>query len=181
MADEQQQNAVTENTAGERAENTTQEPQEGAQETMQGETQPDTQAKEEVPAEVLRDELTQARKDAANYRTQVRDLQEKLSNAKSAEEVSQITADFDAKLAELEIQNLRTSIAYELQLPPAAAKRLAGSTEEELRADAKELAELFGSAKAPRGQRDLRGGLDPSENHSGFDVAGVRSQMPKRR
>jgi TolA-binding protein len=68
---------------------------------------------------------------------------------------------------EATVAELRREVAEQHKLPPSLARRLTGSTREELAADAAELAELVGTASKPAGppsarpSADLRGGNDP--------------------
>ena len=75
----------------------------------------------------------------------------------------------EKRVAELEAQATRLEVAFENGLTPAQAKRLVGSTREELEADAKELLATF----------------KPAADESGDKVAdsldlGVRGAAPKK-
>src|SRR5690349_696993 len=75
-----------------------------------------------------------------------------------------------ARVTELELSEARREVAAAKGLSPAQAKRLVGTTREELEADADELLETFGGngdtkTKPPppgRAREDLRGGNDPT-------------------
>jgi hypothetical protein len=113
----------------------------------------------------VRKELEDARKEAAEKRVLARDLQEKLANAKTPEEVQQIVAANDTKTANLEAQLARERVARKTQLDEDLVEFLTGKTEEELMAQA---AKLAGRKKADDDgtvvvtQQSPRGGLDPS-------------------
>ncbi|MFI5863556.1 hypothetical protein [Streptomyces sp. NPDC051546] len=147
-----------------------------AGETPAGDETTSTEGKsEEVPAEVLRKELTDVRAEAANYRVKLREVEAKFANAKTPEE-------FEAAVSELKVQNealerqiLLNNVATKYELPAALAKRLAGTTPEELEADAKELQKLV----APAAPESLRGGLDPEDDPDDFDP--VKAVLAARR
>lgn len=61
-----------------------------------------------------------------------------------------------AKLAAIEHERQRAAVAAELQIPAAMAGRIQGETPEEMRADAKKLAEALGPYSGPS---------DPSQGH----------------
>lgn len=82
--------------------------------------------------------VKELRDESAGLRVKLREVEEKLASAKSQE-------DIDAALSELSAQNeqlRREVIAGRHKLPPQMAARLAGKTDEELEADAQELARL---------------------------------------
>lgn len=84
--------------------------------------------------------------------------------AKEAEEKATANADAGEKVTALEAEILRMRVALKHGLPESLAKRLTGTTEEELLADAEELLNLFGGKKPPTQQpkESLRGGGDPT-------------------
>ncbi|WAB08713.1 scaffolding protein [Streptomyces phage Andris] len=151
-------------------EETVETPPEG--ETPQGDETPSTEVKpdekpadESVPPEVLRKKLTDANAEAANYRTKLRETEAKLSKAKTVEEFEAATSELRGQIEALERQILLNDVAAKYELPPALAKRLTGSTPEELDADAKELQKLV----APSQPESLSGGLDPEDDEEDFD------------
>lgn len=109
----------------------------------------------------LQKELTRARKEAAKYRTELRDAQTKLSEAKTPEEVEAAISELRDTNAKLERQILVNKVAAKHDLPDALADRLKGSTLEELEADAKLLASV---ATAPAAPSNLEGGLSPDDD-----------------
>ncbi|ATI18710.1 scaffolding protein [Streptomyces phage Daudau] len=122
-------------------------------------------AEETVPPEVLRKKLTDANAEAANYRTKLREAESKLSSAKTVEEFEAATAELKGQIEALERSILLRDVAAKYELPEALAKRLTGTTPEELEADAKELQKLV----APAAPETLSGGLDPEDNDEDFD------------
>lgn len=130
------------------------------------EQQQSTTGSEELPPEVLRKQLTEARAEAANYRVKAREAQEALASAKTPEEVEAVKAEFATKVAELERQVLIADVARKHELPDDLAKRLVGATQAELDEDAKNLAKLI-EKKAP--PADLQGGLTPGAGDDDSD------------
>jgi hypothetical protein len=157
-------------------EETVETPPEG--ETPKGDETPSTEEKpteESVPSDVLRKKLTDANAEAANYRTKLRETEAKLSSAKTVEEFEAATAELKGQIETLERSILLNNVAAKYELPPVLAKRLAGATEEELEADAKELQKLV----APAQPQSLSGGLDPEEDADEFDP--VKAAQAARR
>lgn len=121
----------------------------------------------------VRKELEDARKEAAEKRVLARELQEKLANAKTPEEVQQIMAANDNKTTELEAQLARERVLRKTRLDEELAEFLTGKTEEELLAQAQKLA---GRKKADEDdgvvvvtQLDPRGGQNPSTEPNELD------------
>ncbi|MFF3793775.1 hypothetical protein ACFYXW_27645 [Streptomyces sp. NPDC001981] len=148
-------------------EETVETPPEGEQTTESTEEKPT----EEVPADVLRKKLTDANAEAANYRTKLRETEAKLSSAKTVEEFEAATAELKGQVEALERQILLNSVAAKYELPTALAKRLTGTTEAELEADAKELQKLV----APAAPESLGGGLDPDDGDDFDPVKAARA------
>ncbi|QUW18887.1 hypothetical protein [Agrococcus sp. Marseille-Q4369] len=88
--------------------------------------------------------------------------------AKAAEDEAAANKGAADKVSTLEAENLRLRVALEHGLPLKLAKRLTGTTEEELLEDAQELLELTNGDKRKKPPTDqpkqrLRGGGDPTE------------------
>lgn len=128
------------------------------------------------PAEFnwVRKELEDSRKEAANKRVLARELQDKLTTAKTPEEVQQITAAYDAKTSDLEVALARERVARKTGLSDDLVEFLTAKSEEELTAQAAKLAGL----KPPADPvvvtvQEPRGGLDPSltpNDSNGYDA-----------
>jgi hypothetical protein len=158
-------------------EETPQTPPEG--ETPKGDGAESTEekpAEESVPAEVLRKKLTDANAEAANYRTKLRETEAKLSAAKTVEEFEAATSELRGQIEALERTILLNNVAAKYELPPALAKRLSGTTEAELEADAKELQKLV----APATPESLSGGLDPDDKNDFDPVKAARAARSRR-
>jgi chromosome segregation ATPase len=129
---------------------------------QEGEEQQQT---EELSPEALRKQLEKARKEAASYRTKVRELEPLASKAKELEEagrsdLEKLTAraeQAERQRGEVEAKALRLEVAFEKGLTPAQAKRLVGANREELEADAEEILRDFPALKPdgrPKGDVD---------------------------
>ncbi|MFE9924273.1 hypothetical protein ACFYQA_22625 [Streptomyces sp. NPDC005774] len=131
---------------------------------------------EGVPPEVLRKKLTDANAEAANYRTKLRETEARLSSAKTVEEFEAATSELRGQVEALERQILLNSVAAKFELPPVLAKRLTGTTEAELEADAKELQKHL----APAAPESLGGGLTPDDGGDDFDPVKAARNARKR-
>ena len=106
---------------------------------------------DELSAEDLRKALDKARQDAAKYRTKVRELEPLAAEAQQlkdagrteTERLTERATAAETRAAELEARSTRLEVAFEKGLTPAQAKRLVGSTREELEADADEILRDF--------------------------------------
>ncbi|QOV06134.1 head scaffolding protein [Streptomyces phage Salutena] len=167
----------TPSTEEQTTEETPQTPPEG--ETPKGDGAESTEekpAEETVPPEVLRKKLTEANAEAANYRTKLRETEAKLSSAKTVEEFEAATSELRGQIEALERQILLNNVAAKYELPAALAKRLSGTTEAELEADAKELQKLI----VPAAPESLSGGLTPDDGED-FDPVKAAREARKRR
>lgn len=128
---------------------------------------------EAFPTEA-QDLIRSLRQEAASYRTKYQEAKPLAEKAKELEdagktELQRITEEltqYRTRATQLEAENLRSQVAAAKGLTPAQAKRLAGTTEEELMADADELITTFGATsetRPPIGRptENLRGGSNP--------------------
>lgn len=122
----------------------------------------------------VRKELEDTRKEAAEKRILAKDLQDKLGNAKTPEEVQQLTAAYDTKTSDLEVALARERVARKTGLSDDLVEFLTAKSEEELIAQAAKLAGL-----KPAGEpvvvtvQEPRGGLNPSvdaHEKTGFEL-----------
>ena len=143
---------------------TEEKPAEAPPETPEGahEEKPEPQDGEDALPEWARKELTKVRGEAANYRTKLREAEQKLSEAKTPEEVNAAISELREQNEKLERSILVNTVATKYELTPLLASRLVGSTEAELEADAKLLAAALPAA--PLAPPKLAGGLDPSDD-----------------
>lgn len=111
---------------------------------------------DQFDAERARDKIRKANAEARNLRERLAQAEKQKQDTESAGS-ERVTA--------LEANLLRLRVALKHGLPESIAKRLSGTTEEELLADAEELMDLFGSKKPPTQQpkERLRGGGDPTQ------------------
>ncbi|MEV8056577.1 hypothetical protein AB0P37_08620 [Streptomyces antimycoticus] len=129
---------------------------------------------EELGAEALRKQLTEARKEAAKYRTSARELRESLDKAKSPEDY-QAAADRAAKL-ERELMVERTARTH--RLPEELVPYLKGDTEEELKVSAETLAKhLMRTVPGANGG----GGLNPAVKPAPTNPAEIAASIPRSR
>lgn len=95
--------------------------------------------------------LKKANAEAASYRTKVRELEPLAKKARDLEDASKTETEKAAerltaaerRAQEAELRALRLEVAAEKGLTPAQARRLVGTSKEELEADADELLDTF--------------------------------------
>jgi hypothetical protein len=155
-------------------------PADGLAETPGTETPPEGEkATEDELPEWARKELTKARNEAANYRTRMREAEDKLKSAKTPEEFEAAVTEFRASNAALERQIQVTKVAAKYGLPEALAARLQGDDEAALEADAKSLASLVVAPKHI--PESVSGGLTPGDSDDDFDPVAAAHAAKKRR
>ena len=99
----------------------------------------------DVPPEVKR-ALAKANADAA---TRLKEFEDR--DKSEAQKLAERADAAEKRAAEIEGRALRLEVAAEKGLTPAQAKRLTGSTREELEADAEELKSMFAPSATPSG------------------------------
>lgn len=138
------------------------------------------------PADALPDwakkELTEARGDAAKYRTQLREVEAKLASAKSQEDIDAAVAELKATNATLARELLLAKVSK--GLPEELVPLLKGDTEEELAASAELLRKHLGGTKAEEVEEDtkpaptqLRGGKNPAEDPASIDPVAIATKF----
>ena len=135
---------------------------------------------EQEPQEGERDEAwdpERARRKIGKVNSENKALRERAAKAEQkaagVDELTQENGGLKATVLQLEV-------GYELGLPLAIAKRLQGSTREEMLADAETLVELVAPAKKPATRRPaeaLRGGGAPSEEPEETDTRKLGARM----
>jgi hypothetical protein len=140
----------------------------------------DTPAGEQESQEDDRDEAwdpERARRKIGKVNSENKALRERATQAeKKAASVDELTQENGGLKATV----LQLEVGYELGLPLAIAKRLQGSTREEMLADAEALVELVAPAKKPATRRpaeQLRGGGEPSQEPEETDVRKLGERM----
>lgn len=139
-------------------------------------------AEEEKPAltvEELQAEVEKTRREAANYRTRLRDAEAKLADAKTPEDIEAAVTEFREANARLEREILVTKVSAKYALPAELAARLQGADEAALDADAKALAALIVTPKST--PASLSGGLTPGESDEEFDPVAAAHAAKARR
>lgn len=119
--------------------------------------------------------LSKVRAEAAGWRTQLREAQEALKNAKTPEDFAAVQADFDQKLKAKD----RELVLARNPLPDELASLLKGDTVEELEAHAKSLAK-FVTPTPSDDEGDLGGGLDPSDQGDDADSPAALAKRLRR-
>ncbi|WP_435109399.1 hypothetical protein [Nocardiopsis synnemataformans] len=112
---------------------------------------------EELDLERAKAKIHKANQEAAGLRSRMKELEDKatrldeLENANKSEQqkAQEAAAALEKRATAAEQRALRLEVAAAKGLTTAQAKRLVGSTQEELEADADELLETFGTAPTP--------------------------------
>jgi chromosome segregation ATPase len=126
--------------------------------------------------------IAKANSEAANLRRRLKELEPLAAKAKELEDASKTETQkaqealttAQQRAADAESRLMRLEVAVAKGLTPAQAKRLVGSTKEELEADADELLASFksddsGDRPLRRPVERLRGGGDPTEEPAETD------------
>lgn len=132
------------------------------------------------------DEERKARRDAEARAKKVEEELKKLQD-KDKSEVDRLRDEVEtlkAQAAEGDAKALRAEVALSKGLSAAHAKRLVGTTREELEADADEILEAFPSSGATppptkRPAPDLKGGSDPTETPDETDPRKLADAVPR--
>lgn len=123
--------------------------------------------------------LSKVRKSEAAMRTRLREIEAKLSEAKTADEVAALTQQIKDENAAEQHKLLVENVALKHRLPEDLAATLTGATREELEAHASVLAKYV--PKEPTVDPDLTGGLQPDQGGDTFDpVAAARKARQRR-
>ena len=145
---------------------------------------------EEFDADRAKTKIHKANREAAALRARLKELEPKATaydelkegeKTESEKATARATA-AEKRVAELEHAALRSEVANARGLTAAQAKRLVGSTKEELEADAEELAEAFTSQTGEAGKRkpptrSLSGGSRPADNADTTDYAAIAESV----
>ena len=151
-----------------------------AVETVEKPTEPAPKPAGDVPPEV-KAALRKANKEAETLRLKLQEIEDR--DKSEAQKLAERAEAAEKRATELETRALRLEVAAEKGLTPAQAKRLVGSTREELEADADELLETF---KAPEpdvssldlGPRSAAASTDDSPR--GLITAGLQQTTKSR-
>ena len=126
-----------------------------------------------------------AEKRAKDLEARIKEFEDK--DKTEAQKAADAKAEADKRAETAEAKALRLEVAFEKGLTPKQAKRLTGSTREELEADADELLEDFKPSddkdrKPPttRPRERLRGGTDPDDEPEETDPAKLAASIPIR-
>lgn len=140
--------------------------------------------KEELSPEELRELVTKANAEAANFRVKLRNAQKEtadaVAKADSLEEAQAASAALVEKVAALEHQLLVSAVAQKHKLPDDLSSLLQGDDEEALNTHAAVLAKYIPKGAA-RSVADLGGGLNPAESDDSFDAVATARAARRRR
>lgn len=125
----------------------------------------------------------EAEKRAKEFEARLKEIadRDKSETDKLRDQVATLTKERD----ELNLKVLRHEVAMTKGLTPAQAKRLAGSSREELEADADEILEAFptqGGVTPPPSRKpaaELQGGGDPTSEPLEMDPAKLAADLPR--
>lgn len=154
------------------------------------EPSPPWSSDEEFKPDLAWKRITSQSRDIERLRKELAETQPAVQRVKELEDASKTETQKLAEAAEThkgradkaEAQLMRLTVGLEKGLTPAQAKRLVGSTKEELEADADELLTSFGGSKSSgsdRPRENLRGGGDPTEEPEP-DIRKIADQIPRR-
>ena len=157
-----------------------------ADETPQAEVETSTptetteRPRDEVPPEV-KAALRKANKEAETLRLKLQEFEDR--DKTEAQKLADRAEAAERRLAEVEAQSLRLEVAADKGLTPAQARRLLGSTREELEADADELLASFRQSEPRVPGLDLgpRSTATPTDNSPrGLIAAGLQQTTKSR-
>lgn len=122
----------------------------GTPSSEQEQATPGGEAAEFDPARA-QEKIKKANSEAANLRARLKELEPLAAKARELEEsgrseiekVTQRVADAETRATKAEAESLRLSVAFDKGLTPAQAKRLVGTSREELESDADEILRDF--------------------------------------
>lgn len=123
----------------------------------------------------VKDEISSLRRGEASYRTQLREREAELANAKTPEEVQAVIDSFTSKTSDLELELARERAIRTHKLEDAHLEFITGSTPEEISASAEKLRTLLGAVTPPPPpapkvtQVPLSGGSSPSGEQTELD------------
>jgi hypothetical protein len=126
--------------------------------------------------------LKKANKEAEAARLKLKEIEDK--DKSESEKAAERAATAEKRAQEAELRAMRLEVAVSKGLTPAQAKRLVGTTQEELEADAEEFLESIrpdDKGKPPGGKprEDLRGGGDPSDEPEEMDPRKLAEMVPR--
>lgn len=155
---------------------------------------PKTFTQDEVD-KIVKDRLARAKKDVPADYDELKDKAKKYDEAQASgksndEQTSEKLAQLEKDLADERHLRLKAEVAAAKGLTPAQAKRLNGSSREELETDADDLLENLPAPKGEteqenqgppsrRPRADLKGGTDPTESPVETDPAKLAALVPR--
>lgn len=128
------------------------------------EVETEVQETEETKPKETPEEVKKLRREAANYRTQLRNAEQERDNALGElEKARGGSEETGARVTDLERENAKLKVALDKGIPKDLVSRLVGNTEEELAADADVLLTMI--TPVPTGNHDngTRTVVDPPD------------------
>jgi hypothetical protein len=133
----------------------------------------------DVPPEVKR-ALREANKEAETLRLRLKEFEDR--DKTESQKLTERAEAAESRIPDLESQVARLQVALDKGLTAAQAKRLVGTTREELEADADELLATFKPAEPPRASLDLGPRNAPrqvDDSPRGLIVAGLEASTKR--
>lgn len=125
--------------------------------------------------------IDKVRKEAAGSRVKLREVEAKLADAKTPEQVEALLTELKAANAAEAHALVVENVALKFKLPEDLAAALKGDSREELEKHAAVLAKYAPNTGAG-GDPDLRGGLDPTgDSDAAFDPVALVTSVRKNR
>ena len=161
------------------------ESKEGTKEETKDEPFDEDRAKAKITKQNSENKNLRARlKEAETAETKLKEIED--AKKSDLEKAAEKTKSLEDKATKAETDLLRLRVALRKGLTETQAKRLLGSTEEELEADADELLESFkpsddakGKGPGGRPKANLKGGGDPSDEPEENDPRKLVEKIPR--
>lgn len=145
------------------------------------EQKPDDASKEGKQSKLSHEDaltaLEKTRRENASWRTKFRDLEKRLEDSKTSEEVTKIVDEMKAEAAARDRALVVENVALKFNLPDDLAAVLNGESREDLEAHARVLQKYAHTESEDEGN----GGLDPSESNEAFDPEALVKDWRKNR
>lgn len=176
-SDEQVQEAApNDDKPGTESEGTEPEGAEDGDESDESDEDGEDEGGDELPKEV-KSKIAKLNREAKGLRDRLRDLEEKLTGAKTPEEVAQVTSELTENNARLARELAVEKALRKHGLEEDDAVLLTATTPEEIAAQAERIASRIGGGSGP-----LRGGLDPTdEDNEPSDPGELAKKYGRRR
>jgi hypothetical protein len=152
-------------------------------ETPEVEDQQEAPEAPEVETPDEPDEDTPEEWDPKRAKSKIAKLNREAAGLRQKAQEGEKVPELSEKVTALEAQNLRLEVALDLGLPMAVAKRLNGTTREEIQQDAEELLGMLAPSPKPVSQKPtvrLSGGGAPDAEPEETDLEKIGARMMRR-